>query len=257
MDTEMKQTTQTSASPSGDGKKPKKKLSWFWILVIVLFSVGVLGAALIPQIMEAEAPVHSEEPVFTATEPVVPALSESGEPETVSPAPAEPVSEAPAVAPAEPAPVPEPAAAIDPENVGAPTEADFAWFDSFLIDGVPQGAEMLLSNAEAGGMWKMYTRFVEDGEVTVRRLGTAQLYVGDRAVTANITDLQWDFGDGWFDVGETFSYDGAFDTGTIYASSDNGNFEIEGFYALDGKQYGYGSLTVPSGETAYVGLVRP
>ena len=74
---------------------------------------------------------------------------------------------------------------------------------------MPAGATALLNSAEVGGMWKMYTNFSTEG---VKRLGLAQLYVGDRAVTANLTVQQVNIGDGWAADAETTSYDGAFDS---------------------------------------------
>jgi len=270
MDAEMKQTPQTSASQSSDGRKPKKKLSWFWILVIALFAIGVLGAAIIPQVMEEESSAPSLDlPAATRTEtdggwgnvelPAVKPTESDSATSGFVPAEEPAVTVAPAPAP-EPEPEPQvPEAAIDTENVGRPTAEDFTWLSGVLNGGLPSGATLLSDGASVSGMWKGYLMFVEDGQIVVQQLLNAEIMAGDRAVTVILDWYQVNYGDGFHEEqGVTAStYDGAIDQGTVTCYGMSGNLELTSFYQLEGKQYAVGTYMVPSGEVAYVGLVRP
>ena len=159
-------------------------------------------------------------------------------------APAAEVTEAPTETPAEPVP-----AELPYENtLGIPTPSDFAWIadaQSGSLPGSAMGADTLI------GKWK--AEFVFEGvwELVVITVG--------RDASISVDPVQINYGDGWSDESfdAPYRFTGSFDTGGVSGFGEYGNMNLYAFYNAGDVQYGVGSFTVQSGETANVYLVRP
>ncbi len=85
-----------------------------------------------------------------------------------------------------------------------------------------------------------------------------EIQAGDRAAAVTLNWHLIDFGEGYqSDTDTPLTMNGAFDSGSVSAYSTSGNIELAAFYHSGDKQYGIGTMELPSGETVYIGLVRP
>ena len=153
-------------------------------------------------------------------------------------------------------------AQLDVNNVELPVESDFDWLTQVAESGYPTDSKILMTGSEVNGMWKATFQYTDVGqfeEVTVKEYLTLEIQAGD--VAANIIVKPYlvkiDGEEYTNDYGSEYSLDGRIDTGSISVYGDYANIDINVFYEYQGKQYGFGMLTNPSGEKSIVGLVRP
>ena len=98
-----------------------------------------------------------------------------------------------------------------------------------------------------------------DLETKVNELNKVEIQAGDRAATVKIDHMytSMDGNDYMNDYTPDTTLEGAADNGSLTAFGNSGKLDMWFFYEYEGKQYGLGTFTNPSGETANVGLVRP
>lgn len=146
---------------------------------------------------------------------------------------------------------------IDTDNVGDPSVNDFSqWFLKATDSGMPYDADTIFSNSKINGEWKAIFMYSETG---VNELSKVNIEAGDHAVTVTVKHkyVSVNGGDYMNDSTPDTSFDGAADNGSLTAYSNSGKLEIWFFWEYEGKQYGLGTFTNPSGEKASVGLMRP
>ena len=139
-------------------------------------------------------------------------------------------------------------------DVDDPEPSDFSWTTG--ITSAPTGAEALTDSDAVSGNWKAYICYT--GASDVQELCKFEILAGDRAVTINVTPYKVNY-DGKYknNNGNSYSLDGSIDSGSITAFGTGGRVDLTTFYKTGSKQYGLGELVNPSGEKAYVYLVRP
>ncbi|MBQ3664478.1 MAG: hypothetical protein II919_00040 [Lachnospiraceae bacterium] len=136
------------------------------------------------------------------------------------------------------------------DSIGRPAATDFAWLIEASNGELPPDYKSL-GKEDFVGKWK--AEYIFDGVWEL-------VYVTiDESGNITVEPYQVNYGEGWIDeIGESpYHFNGSFDVGGVYGSSEYGNMTLYSFYESYGVQYGLGFFTVQSGETATVGLIRP
>ena len=145
-----------------------------------------------------------------------------------------------------------------------PKPAEFAWFKNEMIDGkLPDGIEYLTSAEEFCGGWKgviIYDPLRMKGEFNISEYVNFNI-----SGSGDNIELVIDWYQMWPEyseiVDETENPDitlhGYEWADGIYVDYTTFSMQIHEFYEKDGMQYAVGTICTESGETAYVGMVRP
>ena len=150
----------------------------------------------------------------------------------------------------------------EPEKIfDRPSESDFAWFDNIIADSndLPDDVEMIKDAPEINGDWKgRFLYYDSEQDPIANELINAEISAGDRAATVTIYWYVINYGEGYIDEtkNEKMVMDGVLDDGEIRTFGTNASLDINIFYTSGSKQYALGFMTLPSGEGAYLGLVR-
>lgn len=138
-----------------------------------------------------------------------------------------------------------------------PVFDDFRW----LIDYVPPtDAERIRDAARIAGTWKCYSYYFDVYEaVALDELSLVTISGNNDSITVSEQQLGL-YNNGNLELDEhgyaPLQYTGTFEDGKIYTAGD-GNFAIDDFSEIDGKQYAVGSQIMPSGEEFTIYMVRP
>jgi hypothetical protein len=212
-------------SSSGRGKKILPA-----ILIVANLLMLVIGVFTIPPNLQSAAKKESPVPRVEQTSPVTPSPEETG-------------------------------ASLSTEE--RPALEDFLWYTEDVIEnGVPEGAQIIDSAEFVLGGWKGFILYDPNNNYGAN---SAELLNVDISGTGEELRLTLD----WYLMlipGETQAYDETdmddvvFDGEWIGGGIQTfgwGELRLRRLYALEGKQYAFGSLETPDGIPALVALVRP
>ena len=134
------------------------------------------------------------------------------------------------------------------DNLGTAAPTDFAWIADAQSGSLPGKA---IGKDDIIGKWK--AEFIFDGVWEL-------VYITiDNDGIITVEPYQINYGEGWeSEAGESsYTFNGTFSVGGIDSTGVYGDMGLYSFYDNNGTQYGLGTLTVNSGATAMVYLVRP
>ncbi len=141
-----------------------------------------------------------------------------------------------------------------PNTLEDPTQEDFGWITG--VTSPPFGAEILTESADISGQWKAYLDY---SQVGAQEYAVVNIIADSKTARVEWSIRQIDYDGTGFRNGPDKLYylDGVFDEGYLNATGEiRGDFTVTSFYKLGSKQYALGTMINPSGDTAYVYLVR-
>lgn len=199
----------------------------------------------------------TQEGAIAGNEPAEP----SEAPTQPSEAPTQP-GEAPTQPPTQPT---EPSTPATPQGdiTGKPTEEEFNWLYDAVGMRFPADTQVIEDLSVLGGQWKAMILFLDDDDTTIysKELCTAEMTITNGEYDLDIypfKEIILELGE-WQDVNTYYYSDnkGVHQDDYINLTGGLGYICLHSFIITGGKQCMVGLVTLPSGEYAYIGLMRP